>query len=62
VQRAPSCPLSGHGFKNSDVTIYDEHMSEQITLSKQALEKILEEISESKQLAETQLKTCQTQK
>jgi hypothetical protein len=36
-------------------------MSEQITISKQVLEKILEEIGELKGLVEKQLKTCPTQ-
>lgn len=36
-------------------------MSEQVTISRQVLEKILEEIGELKKLAENQLKTCQTQ-
>jgi hypothetical protein len=35
-------------------------MSEQITISKQVLEKILEEIGELKVLVEKQLRTCQT--
>jgi hypothetical protein len=35
-------------------------MSKQITISKQVLEKMLEEIGELKKLAEKQIKICQT--